>query len=171
LVCTGTAANPGTISIAQQPDLFTRSIVKGRIIRHNQPFYNLPDVGHLEGSTLILAGRSDEVYNFSGSIHAYGAITDEIAHLIELRDVAIVSGASIGNDRDLVIGIVADRPFDPDDLARRLSARLHLAEARKHFKVFQTDRIRRNPQSGKIDRVGHLQDFQSRNRELAPAEA
>jgi acyl-CoA synthetase (AMP-forming)/AMP-acid ligase II len=172
VVCTGTPTNPGGIAVANDRDRFSRAILKGQVIKYDQPFYNLPDIGHLEGSTLYLAGRSDEVLNYGGNIKSYSLIAEEIGRLASVKEVAIVSGASLGHDRDLVIGVVADRPLDLDDLAGRLAERLRFGDdARRHFKFFQTSQIRHNPQTGKLDRVGHLQDYQNRIRQAAPVTA
>jgi acyl-CoA synthetase (AMP-forming)/AMP-acid ligase II len=161
LTTTGTKANPGPIVIAHDKDHFTRTIVAGRIVQHDEPFYTLPDIGHIEGDVLYLAGRSDEVYNSGGNIKAYSLIAEEIAGLARVKDVAIVNGAPVGNARDLIIGIVAGRPLNLAELTAKLVDRLQMAQAERHFRLFQLGAIPRNPQSGKVDRGALLREFQN----------
>ncbi len=171
LVTTGTRAKPSGIAIANSRDLFALSIVGGRTVRYQDPFFAVPDLGYFDGSDLYIVGRSDEVYNFSGFVRAYSALAEDVANLARVSDVAIVSGASIGHDLDLLIAVVSDGLVDTDAVAARLAERLSLADARPHFKVFRVPHIRRNPQSGKVDRVGLIQDYQNRNRTAAAASA
>jgi acyl-coenzyme A synthetase/AMP-(fatty) acid ligase len=161
LVVTGTRSQPDRIVIVNDGDHFTRSISKGKIVKYDQPFYIVPDLGFVENGTLYVAGRADEVFNYSGNLKAYGLIADEVLRLSRAKDVAIVSAASLGSDLDIVIGIVADHPIDFADLGRAVAEWLGLGGAQKHFKFCQLGEIKRNPQTGKVDRVDLIQDYQN----------
>jgi acyl-coenzyme A synthetase/AMP-(fatty) acid ligase len=157
---TGTKQAPGSIVIASDGDRLVRSIVEGKVVKYNQPTYTLPDIGYLEDSVLYLAGRSDEVYNSGGNIKAYSLIAEEIAGLLRTNDVAIVSGAPLGDDRDLIIGIVASRQVNLDSLTAQLVDRLQMAQSRKHFRLFQLAVIPRHPETGKVDRTALIRAYQ-----------
>jgi acyl-coenzyme A synthetase/AMP-(fatty) acid ligase len=161
LITTGTKEQPGRIVLVNDKDRFARTIHKGKVIAHEGPFFEVADLGYVEGSHLYLVGRADEVYNYSGHIVAYSAIEETIAALAPVSESAVVSGASLGDDLDLVIGVVASDELDLDDLARRLAERLGLVAARPHFKFARVGEIKRNPQSGKIDRQALIRDYQN----------
>jgi acyl-coenzyme A synthetase/AMP-(fatty) acid ligase len=158
LMTAGTRENPGRLTLVNDPVNFTKYITGGRTLLNEQPLYELPDLGYVEDGHLYLVGRADEVYNFSGTIRAYSLFEEEIARLANVKDVAVVNGAALGNDLDLVIGIVADRPIDLGLLGDRLAQRLGLTPARKHFRICQLDQIRRTA-AGKVDRAQLVRDY------------
>ncbi len=157
---TGDKGQPGRITLANDVERFTKYINKGRIVQYEQPFLEIPDLGYIDGSRMYLVGRSDEVYNHSGNVMAYGAIADEIARLADVKDVGIVSGASLGDDRDLIVAVVADQRLNLDDLSNRLLSKLGWGGAKRFLKFCQLDEIRRS-ESGKIDRAALVRAYQN----------
>jgi acyl-CoA synthetase (AMP-forming)/AMP-acid ligase II len=147
----GTRDSPGPITVENDPKFVTQYIENGQFVRDESPTITLPDLGYLEGYALYVTGRSDEVYNYSGDLKAYSVIQEILEGLAELKDVGIASGAALGDDQDLIIGLVAAKGLDVADLSRRLVERLGWPSAEKYFKLFQTAEIKRN-QMGKVDR-------------------
>lgn len=154
----GSPGEPGLLRIVNDPDYFSRFIVGGKVRAYEGPIYEVPDIGYFDNGNLYLTGRADEVYNFSGNVKAYSLIREILERLSPLRETAVVSGASLGDERDLVIAIVADRPVNLDDLGNRLAEKMELRIARPHLKLYQTDKIPRN-HMGKVDREGVLEGW------------
>jgi acyl-coenzyme A synthetase/AMP-(fatty) acid ligase len=161
LIVRGTRANPGAIVIVNDRDLFTRSIVKGKIVQWDQPFYTVPDIGFVENSALYVVGRADEVFNDSGNIKAYSLMAEEVTRIDRVKDVAIVSAASVGDENDIIIGVVADQALDLAGMPMALAQRLLMVGAEKHFRFVQLPEIPRNQQTGKVDRVALLKAYQT----------
>jgi acyl-CoA synthetase (AMP-forming)/AMP-acid ligase II len=157
-VTSGSEDAPGQITLVNNKELFTQYVEKGKVVQYDLPFLQLPDLGYIKDGQLYMAGRADEVYNYSGNIKAYGAIEDEIRKLAEVTDVAIAGAAALGDDRDIVVAVVSNRTLNLGELSERLLARFGWPGAKRHFRFFQTPAIRRS-EGGKVDRVQLIRDY------------
>jgi acyl-coenzyme A synthetase/AMP-(fatty) acid ligase len=158
-VSTGSEANPGRVTLINDHVNFTKYIKDDRIFQYEGKFIEIPDLGYIKDGGLYLLGRADEVYNFSGIIKAYALIEEAIARLADIKEAAVVSGAALGDELNLVIGVVADEPLDLNLLGDRIAESLGMVRARPYFKLCQVKEIRRT-RAGKVDRGQLVRDYQ-----------
>jgi acyl-coenzyme A synthetase/AMP-(fatty) acid ligase len=151
VVSAGTRAEPAPVVITNNISQQTQYIVGGKILSDDRPTLTLPDLGYLEGTSLFLTGRADEVYNFGGNKLAFDAIDQAIRRLAQVKDIGIVNAAPIGLDDDLVVAVTADPSINLDDVKRRALEGLGWAKAAPHFRFVQLPAVPRNA-TGKVDR-------------------
>jgi acyl-coenzyme A synthetase/AMP-(fatty) acid ligase len=161
LVSAGTRDEPAPVVIVNRPGASTKNIVGGKILTDDSPTVTLPDLGFIEGKSLFLVGRADEVYNFSGNKLPYDVLQREIERQALVKDVGIVGGGAIGRDDDLIVAVAAAEPLDLAGLAGRVLAALDWARAAGHVHFFQVPLVPRNAM-GKVDRRGVLHLYSER---------
>ncbi len=158
VVRAGTREEPAPVVISNDIPLQTTYIVGGRLVTETATEITLPDLGYLEGRSLFLTGRADEVFNFSGSKLPFDRIQQVVEQIAAPRDVGIVNGGPIGLDNDVIVAVVANVPLDLDDLRKRVTEAIGWAKVADHFHFVQLSAVPRNAM-GKIDRRETLRQF------------
>ena len=152
LVTSGTQADPAPIVLVRDPETFNCYYVGGKVIPNTETFHMMPDLGYVEGDRLYLAGRDDEVLNISGNKIAFSVIDAELRREPMVKDVAVVSAASLGDPSGVVIGVVTEGEADLPLLRDRVLRVVDAPSAAEHVRLFALHVLPRNP-FGKIDRA------------------
>ena len=151
-VGSGSPSDPAPFAVIRDPATHAPYYAKGAIVQNDETFYTLPDIGYVRGNRVYIVGRDDEVLNVSGNKIAYSTIETGVRRLAGVRDVAIVSAATLGDPSGIVIAVVAEAGADMDPLRRAAVAVVKAPGAAEHVRVVALDAIPRNA-FGKIDRV------------------
>jgi len=151
VISTGTEAAPAQITVINDKTRINSYYSKGKTVRDEQSFYALPDLGYLDGYSLYLVGRDDEVFNISGNKFAFSTIEGAVRGLPGVRDVAVGSAATVGDPLGLIIAIVSDGMIDMSAAVERVVKLVRLRTVEKHLRIFRIPEIVRNDM-GKIDR-------------------
>jgi acyl-coenzyme A synthetase/AMP-(fatty) acid ligase len=158
LVSSGTPDNPGPLTILNDRERVASYYSRGQVIPDNQPFYALPDLGYVDGGSLYLVGRDDEVYNVSGNKIAFSRIESVVRGVPGVRDAAVCSGSGLGDPIALMIAVVVEGAFDPRAIAAPVVTMSRLPRIESHLKVFPVNEIPRNDM-GKVDRQGVMRAY------------
>jgi acyl-CoA synthetase (AMP-forming)/AMP-acid ligase II len=125
----------------------------------DRPTITLPDLGYLEGNSLYLTGRADEVFNLSGTKIAFDIFQQAIEKQVPGCDVGIAAATDIGRDHELVIAIAAPGQLDLAGVRAAALASLGMEKAKDYIRLVQVDTVPRNAM-GKVDRREVLRRFQ-----------
>src|SRR5437764_299519 len=78
---------PAPIILKNNRDLFCEYYSEGKVIKSRDSFHAMPDIGYFKGKSLYLAGRGDEVLNFSGNKLSFSSIEMVLRELSGVDDV------------------------------------------------------------------------------------
>lgn len=157
----GEEGEPGQVVLRNDPILIQRYYENGAAVPNDAPHYRMPDIGVIRENCLYLAGRDDEVFNFSGNKIPF---SEMIGHLMSddaISDAAIAQSREDPDPFALKVAIVEKRAVDLERLRSLLCDRLGRRGLAKHLDMRVVDQIPRNA-SGKIDREAMLRMFSGR---------
>ncbi len=149
IMSSGTPDNPAPFTIVNDQTRFTNYYSKGKIIKDERKLYTLPDLGYLDGYSLYLVGRDDEVFNVSGNKVPFSRIEAAVRTIPKVADAAVVGGTAAGDPLALIVAVVGD--VDPDVVVKTVVGAVKLAIVAPHVRVVQVPEIARN-EMGKTDR-------------------
>ena len=161
IVGSGSAAEPAPLQLLNDRGIFCDYYSGGEITRVSQDRYAVPDLGYVEGNSLYLVGRDDEVFNLSGKKFPYSLIAEIVREASGVRDAGVVGAALADDPLGVLIAFVGDGNIDVGDLADRVCKALEAPSAREHFYFLRVDAIPRNT-TGKMDRQAVLQAYANR---------
>jgi fatty-acyl-CoA synthase len=110
----------------------------------------LPDLGYMQGESLYLLGRSDEVFNASGNKTAFSIIAHDLLALPGVTDVGIVGAGAIGDPAGLIVA-AAGNDLDPAALKASVAKTAKAHDALSSIHIVRVVAVPRNAM-GKVDR-------------------
>ena len=153
VVGSGSSVQPGPIQLENDSGIFCDYYSGGEITRVSQSLYTMPDLGYLEGHSLYLVGRDDEVFNLSGNKVPYSVIEAAVREAPGVADVGVVGAATADDPLGVLIAFVGDDTVNVTDLAdRRL--RGPQAAIGKRTRIFLPDRCHRSQHDGQDGPTG-----------------
>ncbi|MFO1183301.1 MAG: AMP-binding protein [Bauldia sp.] len=161
MIASGSRANPERLTFSNAEGC-SPYYVAGRLVPAATGLITLPDIGYMEGQSLYLLGRDDEVFNVSGNKTAFSLIEHALLALPGVVDVGIVGGAAIGEPAAIVVALAGSDAVELGAVAgavRRVAKVPATDEARLH--AFKLDTIPRNVM-GKVDRDAVIRAFRQR---------
>lgn len=161
MVATGSRSSPQRLTLSNDQG-YAPYYVAGKLVPSATGLITLPDIGYMDGESLYLLGRDDEVFNVSGNKTAFSLIEHDLLTLPGVADVGIVGGAAIGEPAAIVLALAGAADIDLAAVAetvRRVAKVPAGAEARLH--AFRVDRVPRNVM-GKVDREAVIRAFRQR---------
>lgn len=163
VISAGTAKEPAAVTIVNDRSYASPYYSKGKVVANEAAFHTLPDLGYLDGHSLYLAGRDDEVFNLSGNKFPFSAIESAVRGVPGVRDVAVVGAAAAGDPVGLIVGVVADEPLNVAAVIERIVGFTKLRLAEKHVRVVRVNEIVRNDM-GKVDRGAVIEAYSAQRR-------
>lgn len=150
LVASDSPAEPARFALVRNPATHAPYYADGGVVRSDETFYTLPDIGYVRGNRVYFVGRDDEVLNISGNTVAYSVIDAALRAMPGVKDVAVVGGGGIGDPSGIIVGIVGDA--DLAGLARRVAEIVTAPDTARHVHLFSLAEIPHNA-FGKTDRT------------------
>lgn len=170
VVSAGRPDDPAPITIVSDPAHVCQYYSKGKIIPSDQVSHTLPDLGYVEGASLYLAGRDDEVFNVSGNKVAFSTLEEAIRRLPGVSDVAVVGAATIGDPVGLIVAVVGSEQVDAAAVSECVVALMRLRMVERHLRVFRVNEIARNDM-GKVDRGALVDAYLAQRKTVDPVAA
>jgi acyl-coenzyme A synthetase/AMP-(fatty) acid ligase len=159
LAVAGSKDSPAPVTIINRASWFPRYFANGKLQPVPSGPMTLPDLGYMQGDSLYLLGRSDEVFNASGNKTAFSIIEHALLTLPGVTEIGMIGAGAIGDPTGLIVA-VAGSNLDPAAFRACVvkTAKAHGTESSIH--IVRVSAVPRNAM-GKVDRDGVIRAYRA----------